>query len=291
MSAATSHSLDRRALIAGIGAAACGIVSSPATAAPGASAWAVGLHSRIRLTDAGLAKADGPHVAVIEIALDRGFKTYWRSPGDSGVPPTFFFDGSENAADIKVHFPAPTRFDDGAGGHAIGYARNLVELPVTFRRVDPSKPATLNLRMDYAVCEKICVPAAGAASLVLPPSKAASARAAALVGGLPAVTPLGGADPLAVVKLQPAGKAETFRINVRLPGAEDADLFVEAPSPWVFDAAAPVRGPGGMAVFTVTAIDKDKSPDCRGVEITMTLVQGNRAVETTTWLDVALLRA
>jgi DsbC/DsbD-like thiol-disulfide interchange protein len=291
MSANVSHGLDRRALIAGIGAAACGMVPSGATAAPGASAWAVGLHSRIRLTDAGLAKAGGPHIAVIEIALDRGFKTYWRSPGDSGVPPTFAFDGSQNATDIKVHFPAPARFDDGAGGHAIGYVRNLVELPVTFRRIDASKPATLNLRMDYAVCEKICVPASGAASLVIPPSQAAAARAAALVGTLPAAMPLGAADPLAVLKLVPAGKAETFRANVRLPGMEGADLFVEAPAPWVFDTAAPVREQGGVASFAVTAIDKDKSPDCRGVEITMTLVQGNRAVETTTWLDVALLRA
>jgi DsbC/DsbD-like thiol-disulfide interchange protein len=289
----------RRTMLAGLAAGgaalACGIMSrsvAPALAGPKASPWAAGMHSRIRLADAGLADAGGLQVAVIEIALDKGFKTYWRTPGDSGIPPVFAFDGSLNAADIKVHFPAPRRFDDGAGGRSIGYKGSLVELPVTFRAANPAKPVKLALRMDYAICDKICVPASGVAELVVEPAKAMSARAVKLMAeNAPKQLPLAAHEPLAVETLAGAGKAEHFRVAVRLPGAADADLFVEAASPWIFDTTAAVRRPDGRAVFTVLAIDKDKSPDCKGVEITLTLVQDNRAVETTTWLDVSLLRA
>jgi DsbC/DsbD-like thiol-disulfide interchange protein len=298
MSIADERIPSRRAVLARSAAgavAACGILSrlaSPALAGPKASPWARGMSSRIRLAEAGLADAEGLQVAVVEIALDKGFKTYWRTPGDSGIPPVFAFDGSENARDIQVHFPAPVRFDDGAGGHSIGYRTSPVELPVTFRAANPAKPVKLALKMDYAVCEKICVPASGAVELTVEPAKAVSVRAVRLLSEhLPRKLPLAAKEPLAVDALGKAGAAERFRVAASLPGPADADLFVEAPSPWLFDTVAPLRQPDGKAVFTVVAVDKDKSPDCRGVEITLTLVQDGRAVETTTWLDVSLLQA
>ncbi|MGL4241655.1 MAG: protein-disulfide reductase DsbD domain-containing protein [Beijerinckiaceae bacterium] len=262
-----------------------------ASAAPKASPWSRSMSSRIRLADAGLADAGGLRVAVIEIALDKGFKTYWRTPGDSGIPPAFAFDGSVNARDIAVHFPAPVRFDDGAGGHSIGYKTSLVELPVTFRAIDPAKPVRLSLKMDYAVCEQICVPASGAAELMVEPARAVSQRAAKLLAEqLPRKQPLGAKEQMTVVSLAKTGTAEQFHVVAALPTSEPADLFVEAASPWIFETKPPVRRSDGRAVFTIVAVDKDKSPDCRGVEVTLTLVQHNLAVETSAWLDVSLLR-
>src|ERR1700680_2214125 len=60
--------------------------------------------------------------AVIEIRLDTGWKTYWRYPGDSGVPPTLDFAGSENVKSVTVLWPAPGRFGAGAGGEFVGTA-------------------------------------------------------------------------------------------------------------------------------------------------------------------------
>jgi DsbC/DsbD-like thiol-disulfide interchange protein len=280
---------DRRRILAAVAAVGLAAVSPQAQAADrAASPWARGMYSRIRLASGGRATPDGPLVAAVEIALDRGFKTYWRTPGDSGIPPAFDFSGSENAADIKVHFPAPIRFDDGAGGYSIGYVAPLVELPVTFRPVDPSKPSKLRLKMDYAVCEKICVPASGQADLVFQPQKAASSGAARLLASLPSSRPIGATDPLAIRKLVKAGHADHFLVEAAVSGGT-TELFVEADSPWLFDVkAASSTGPG-VARFTVVAIDKDKSPDCKGVEVTFTLVSGDQAIETTTWLDVSLL--
>jgi DsbC/DsbD-like thiol-disulfide interchange protein len=285
-----SDQLDRRELLAGFAAGAFVAFPRPALA-ENASPWARGMHSRIRLAAAGAANASGLQVAAVEIALDKGFKTYWRTPGDSGIPPMFSFGGSENARDIAVHFPAPMRFDDGAGGHSIGYVTPLVELPVTFRAIDPAKPVRLALKMDYAVCEKICVPATGQMQLLVEVAKAASPRAAKLLRTLPRKQVLAAAEPLAVLALAKGGKAEHFGVLAALPAGAAGDLFVEAASPWLFDAKAGAALPGGKATFSVLAIDKDKSPDCKGVEVTLTLVAGDRAIETTTWLDVSLLSA
>ena len=43
----------------------------------------------------------------IEIALEPGWYTYWRNPGEAGVPPVFDFSGSENVASVDVMYPAP----------------------------------------------------------------------------------------------------------------------------------------------------------------------------------------
>ena len=110
--------------------------------------------------------------AGIEIKLQPGWKTYWRYPGDSGVPPRFDFAGSENVAARRVLWPAPHPFTDEAGT-SIGYKDNVI-FPVRVTPRDPAKPVTLQAKLDYAVCEKLCVPAEGKAQLVLERNAAAN---------------------------------------------------------------------------------------------------------------------
>ncbi len=295
----TATATTRRRLMAGLAAGACAMAALRPAAAqqvssrrdtPAASGWSSGLHSRVRLVDVGAMDGAGRRMAVIEIALDKGFKTYWRTPGDSGIPPTFSFAGSTNAQDIHVHFPAPGRFDDGAGGQSLGYLGPLVRLPVTFRQPNPAQPATLALRMDYAVCEKICVPASAEARVQLPAAAAISAEAGRIAREhLPQKQPLAAAGDMAVMTLARGPKAETFVVEATAPAGSAADLFVEAASPWAFDARKGASQPDGRVRFEVLAIERDKAPDCKGVEVTITLTAGGRAIETTTWLDVSLI--
>src|SRR5262249_52900593 len=136
-----------------------GVAITPAHAGE-ASAWDEGLQSAVRLIAARSAGAGKELIyrSGIEVKLNPGWKTYWRYPGDSGVPPVFDFSKSENVKSATVLFPAPKRFDDGAGGHSIGY-KDGVLLPVHVVPSDPKKPALLRLKLDYAVCEKLCLPA------------------------------------------------------------------------------------------------------------------------------------
>ena len=131
--------------------------SAPRRAPPTHRPGSTDTHSAIRLI-AGANKSGADSLrAGIEIKLQPGWKTYWRYPGDSGVPPRFDFSGSDNVATVEVLYPAPHAFTDEAGT-TIGYKGNVI-FPL---RVVPQQQeqagARCALKIDYAVCEKLCVP-------------------------------------------------------------------------------------------------------------------------------------
>src|SRR5882757_9960223 len=146
----TKHAVGLAFFVA-IASSAC-VAMTPASAGE-TSAWDEGLQSAVRLI---AARASGSgktavYRSAFEIKLNPGWKTYWRYPGDSGVPPAFDFSKSENVKSASVQFPAPSLFEDGAGGHSIGYKKGVL-LPVHVVPKDPKKPAVLRAKIDYAVC-------------------------------------------------------------------------------------------------------------------------------------------
>src|SRR6478609_2198090 len=135
---------------------------SGAARADDSSPWQRDAHSALRLL-AG-SRSGAVLLGGVAIQLQRGWKTYWRMPGDSGVPPRFDFSKSENVEAVTVMWPAPMKFDDGAGGHSIGY-RDLVVLPLRIVPKTTEKPVTLRAEVNYAVCEKLCIPVEASAEL------------------------------------------------------------------------------------------------------------------------------
>ncbi len=117
------------------------------------SAWAEQHASRVRLVAGGAKAAGGPSLAGLQIVLDEGWKTYWRLPGDAGVPPTFDWAGSSNVAAITVLYPAPQRMPE-AGGVAVGYKQSVL-LPIEVTPQDPAKPVALKLALEFGVCREI----------------------------------------------------------------------------------------------------------------------------------------
>src|SRR5881409_3027762 len=91
------------------------------------SAWQKDSHSAMRLV-AG-SRSGAVLLGGIAFQLQPGWHTYWRTPGDSGVPPRIDFSKSENIEAVTVLWPAPRKFDDGAGGHSLGY-RDQIVLPL-----------------------------------------------------------------------------------------------------------------------------------------------------------------
>jgi DsbC/DsbD-like thiol-disulfide interchange protein len=99
------------------------------------------------------------------IELDEGWKTYWRMPGDSGIPPQFDWAGSRNVAGVEVLFPVPHRFRDEAG-ETIGYKHRVV-LPIEIEAADAAEPVALSLRLFFGTCSEVCIPGEAQASLDL----------------------------------------------------------------------------------------------------------------------------
>lgn len=125
-------------------------VSSPAEAT---SPWQEKASSAARLHLA----SDGSNIfAGLEVRLEEGWKTYWRSAGSTGLPPSLDAEGSENVAALDLAFPAPERFV-AFGIEALGYSER-VTFPITVERADPSLGATLSLTAEILVCSTVCVP-------------------------------------------------------------------------------------------------------------------------------------
>ncbi|MDZ7906309.1 MAG: protein-disulfide reductase DsbD family protein [Cypionkella sp.] len=100
---------------------------------------------------------DGRLLGAVQITLNPDWKTYWRSPGEGGLPPHFNWTGSENLADVGIIWPRPQVFTS-AGITNIGYHDDLV-LPIAITPVDASQPVQVQLHMTLGVCKDICIPA------------------------------------------------------------------------------------------------------------------------------------
>lgn len=238
---------------------------------------AKGFHSQVRLVSGG--RQGDVWLAGIEFTLDQGFKTYWRTPGESGLPPRFDWSGSENAASIEIQWPAPKRHEDAAGV-AYVYGRKVI-LPVRVKPDQADKPVKLALNIDYGICKDICIPAN--AQLSLPLSEEGTDRAAIeqFQARVPSPQPLGASGNLAVVAVAAEDQADkpVLEVKVRTPAGTKPSLFAEGPENWYLSSSLPDTD----GSFTVTIEEKPK--DAGPMALRLTLVAGDKAVETEVSLD------
>jgi DsbC/DsbD-like thiol-disulfide interchange protein len=282
------ENLSMRRNAAGAAAAvalAMGMHLAPAAAAETglASPWTE-LHagSRMRLV-AGATTPKGA-TAGVEIVLADGWKTYWRMPGDAGVPPRFDWKGSANVGAVKVLYPAPARLQEPAA-ETIGYKTGVV-FPVEVTPRDASKPVDLRLAIELGICRDICVPAEAMLSLTIPPSSKAETPPA-LVAALRSVPRFGSgrlADDPELTRATAVldGPQPQLTLEARFPGGAGADLFIEAPD----DIYVPMSkrlpdAPDGSVRFGVDLSRGGNAQDLKGKLLRLTLVSKAGAIETT----------
>jgi len=243
-----------------------------------ASPWQQDSHSAVRLL-AG-SRSGAVLLGGIAFQLQPGWKTYWRTPGDSGVPPRFDFSKSDNVEAVTVLWPAPTKFDDGAGGNSLGYHDQVV-LPLRIVAKNADKPVTLRADINYAVCEKLCIPVEASVQLAF--NSVASTEDSALFAALdtvPKPANVGDPNPLTILDVKREGRSEVL-VDVVSPDARPVYLFVEGPTP---DWGLPVpklleHGPPGVKRFAFALDGVPPGVNPEGAALKFTLVSGDRAYE------------
>jgi DsbC/DsbD-like thiol-disulfide interchange protein len=263
---------------AGFAAAALVLSAGPLAQAQDSSPWQRDGHSAVRLL-AG-SRSGAVLLGGIAFQLQPGWHTYWRTPGDSGVPPRIDFGRSENIEAVTILWPAPTKFADGAGGTSLGYQKQVV-LPLRIVAKNADRPVTLRADISYAVCEKLCIPVE--ASAELPFTSVASTEDSALSAALdtvPKPATIGDPNPLTIRDVKREGRNGVL-VDVVASDGQDVSLFAEGPTP---DWALPVpklleHSPPGVKRF---AFDLDGLPPGakpEGAALKLTLVGGERAYE------------
>ncbi|WP_299624932.1 protein-disulfide reductase DsbD domain-containing protein [uncultured Tateyamaria sp.] len=99
---------------------------------------------------------DGRRLAAVRLTLDPGWKTYWRAPGDAGIPPHFDWSRARNLSAVSISWPTPHVYEDN-GMQSIGYKGQVV-IPMYLTPDNPAKPVRLRTKMSLGVCADVCMP-------------------------------------------------------------------------------------------------------------------------------------
>jgi DsbC/DsbD-like thiol-disulfide interchange protein len=114
----------------------------------------------------GWREADGTHVTALRIDLAEGWKTYWRAPGDTGIPPEFAFSGAGITA-VQPHFPVPDVYET-FGMRSIGYADSVI-FPLRIAVPQDGGAIDVSGQIQIGVCDDICIPVTFDFATILPP--------------------------------------------------------------------------------------------------------------------------
>jgi DsbC/DsbD-like thiol-disulfide interchange protein len=248
------------------------ILAAACPAAASSSTWSPNEGGAVRLVTSGLSDERGQLRGALEIDLKPGWKTYWRSPGDAGVPPQVMLSELSDATDAEILFPPPERITDAYATWA-GYTRS-VALPVLFSLGEPNAAGIIEGHVFLGVCDTICVPVevpfsfdAGSAPY--------DAEDAAVVEDAFATLPVEAGGEFEVSDVSREGKHLRFR--ARLPEAADAPaLFVAGPEEMQMTMPELEAQEGRTATFLAELLSD--TADADDFLLHYTLVAGDAAV-------------
>ncbi len=147
----------------------------------------------------------------LKIEHKREWHTYWKNPGDSGLPTKLNFTLPEGLQAGPVQWPTPSRLPTGPLMN-YGYADTLLlPVPVTVPAGFGAESLDVKLQAEWLVCRDVCIPEGGEFSLRLP-ARAATAGHAALFASAQA------AVPQAAVGAQATAAIEDGALAVRVLG-------------------------------------------------------------------------
>lgn len=203
----------------------------------------------------GWTTSQGTRMAGLRIKLAPGWKTYWRAPGDAGIPPHVNFSGSENVAATALMWPVPEVFDQ-AGMRSIGYETEVV-VPVEVTPTTGSGAMTLTGTLDIGVCEEICIPVQLPFAALLPPDGGRNPSIVAAMIDRPLTAAEAGVTE-ANCAVTPDDSGLTVTASLTMPRAgRTEEVVIEAGDPQVWVSEPDVARRGDQLVATVDMVHVD----------------------------------
>lgn len=212
----------------------------------------------------------GDHIAAFKITLAPGWITYWRAPGEAGIPPQFSFSSESAISSITPHWPVPEVFDD-AGLWSIGYYNSAI-FPLTVDTNDVAGDIPVSGALTIGVCEEVCIPVTFSFDTVLPQEGSRDTTITAALADSPltrAEAHVG--DVTCSIAPISDGLRLTTRIEVPQSGTSEF-VIVEPSDPSVWVSQADVRRTGGTLSATVEMVHPSGQPfafDRSGVRLTV----------------------
>lgn len=203
------------------------LIAWPDSAAAG-DGWQNRPHASLRLSAAALEQDGAPAAwAVVEMRLEPGWKIYWRSPGEAGVPTTIDWSGSKNLRAAETRWPRPKRARIW-NVDTVGYGGEI-RFPAALQLRDPAAATLLHVRVAYGICREICIPDEAILTLQVEPGGWAVPGQAERLRAALAMVPDPGNEPALKIG-SVAVKDGRLRIDAETGEVVTApDLFLEGP--------------------------------------------------------------
>ena len=220
---------------------------------------------------------NGHYMAALQLDMAPGWKTYWRAPGEAGIPPQFNWQGSTNLGAVAYHWPSPVVIKLN-GLQSIAYHDQLV-LPIEVTAADGNAPVTAALHLQIGVCKDICLPASLDFSVVLGGNEPDPLIIAALNHG-PVTGDAAGLSSI-VCTLTPISDGMHLQANLTLPpfGTPETVVF-ETSDPTVWVATATEERKGAVLSAGADLVPPKGAPFVLDrSHVTVTVIGQGRSVE------------
>lgn len=256
-----------------ISAGILGVLAGLSAAQAASSPWFVTEGGQIRLIAAESKPGEPILKGALQVALKPGWKTYWRDPGSSGVPPQVDASSTPGISGVQIGFPPPRRFDD-AYGSWIGY-NDSTTFALTFSLDGKTSPSQIDAGVFLGICHDICIPVQANFSVMLNTDMSEPGTDGIIEEAFAALPRAPQADfGVSGVALN----EQNVVVNAVIPVSDGrAELFVENAGGWYFGKPEPVSSAGGIIRFSVPVIEKPNGTQ-EPVSVPYTLVTSSGAV-------------
>lgn len=253
-------------------------LSAPVPAIAASSAWHETEGGRVRLVVLP-ERTDGSIPALLDIRLEPGWRTYWRDPGESGIPPTVSLPAASGLKLETVRFPVPKHFDDGFSRYT-GYDRS-VTLPLILKRKVPGSETTQVLASVFlGICQDICIPVQAELSVELQARATVDSAEAAELEAAEAALPAPPSPDFKVIDARWNDDGKSLAVAFTAPGTTP-QVFVSGPDGFQFGTGAMPTRSGVSYRVEVPLLRKPKNASLSDAAILFTAESDGRAMETT----------
>jgi len=220
---------------------------------------------------------NGNHMAAIRIALAPGWKTYWRAPGEGGVPTILNLTEAQGVTGLAIHWPRPDVFIIN-GMRSIGY-HDVVTLPVEFSLSERGE-IEIEGQIDMGVCLDICIPIELDLAGLLPPATAQVPEIRAALSNRPLTAQEAGAGH-ARCAVEPISDGLRVTVTAAIPTTgTDETVVLEHDDPSIWVSEAITRREGGTIHATADVVPPDHGPFALDrSDLRITVIGSRMAVE------------